>query len=52
MSVGLGLGLAFMHCLSITFCVFFWFSLDCFVLVSFVFVVLDFVCSALCPEIG
>ena len=42
--MNLGLGLAF--------CVYFWFSLDYFVLVLFAFVVLDLVSSVLWQEIG
>jgi len=52
MSVGLGLDLVFCaFCLGMAFCVF-WFSLDCFVLVSFAFVVLALVSSVLHQEIG
>ena len=46
MSVGVGLGLFFVHllfCLALSCCVFFCFSLDYFVLVLFAFVVLDLV---------
>jgi len=39
MSVGLGL-LVFVHLFRLAFCVFFWFSLDCFVFVLVAFVVL------------
>jgi len=43
----LGLVLVLCICLGLTFCVFFWFSLDCFVLVLFAFVVLGLVYSVL-----
>ena len=47
------LGLVFVRLFRfIAFCVFFWFSLDCFVLVLFAFVVLGLVSSVLCQEIG
>jgi len=39
-------------CLGLAFCVFFWFSLDCFVFMLFVSVVLGLVSSVLCQEIG
>ena len=52
MTVGLGLDLVFCaFCLGMAFCVF-WFSLDCFVLVSLAFVVLASVSSVLRQEIG
>ena len=38
-----GLCLVFVHLFRFSICVFFWFSLDCFVLVLFAFVVLDLV---------
>jgi len=51
MRVVLGFSLVFVH-LGLEFCVFFWFSLDYFVLVLFAFVVLDLVSSVLRQEIG
>jgi len=48
--MSVGLGLVFVHLFR--FCVFFWFSLDYFVLVLFAFIVLGFVSSVLCQEIG
>jgi len=47
MSAGLVLGLVLCVCLGLAFCVLFWFSLDYFVLVLFVFAVLGLV--FLCP---
>jgi len=53
MSVGLGLGLVFVHLFTCSIlCVFFWFSLDYFVLVLFLFAVLGLVSSVLRQEIG
>jgi len=51
-SVQLRFKLSFCACLCLAFCVFFGFSLDYFVLVSFAFIVLDLVSSVLCQEIG
>jgi len=53
MSVSLGLGVVFVCLFRFSIlCVFFWFSLDCFVLVLFGFVVLALVSSLLCQKIG
>ena len=53
LSVGFRLRFSFVHLFRFCIlCVFFWFSLDYFVLVLFAFVVLDLVSSALCQEIG
>ena len=53
MCVGLGLVLVFIHLFRFNILsVFFWFSLDCFVLVLFAFVALGLVSSVLCREIG
>jgi len=52
-SVGLGLDLVSVHLLKFNhLCVFFWFGLDYFVLVSFALGVLGLVSSVLCREIG
>jgi len=51
--MSVGLGLVFVHLLRFSIlCAFFWFSLDCFVLVLFAFVVSGLVSSVLCQEIG
>jgi len=42
----------FCICLGLAFCVFFWFSLDYFVLVLFAFVVLSLISLVLSQEIG
>jgi len=47
MSVAFRFSFSFVHLFGLTFCVFFWFSLDCFVLVLFAFVVLGLVYSVL-----
>ena len=53
MSVGLGLRLVFVHLFKFRIsCVFFWLTLDCFVLVLLAFVVLSLVSSVLRQEIG
>jgi len=48
--MSVGLGLVFVHLFR--FCVFFWFSLDYFVLLLFAFIVLGLVSSVLRQEIG
>jgi len=52
MSVGLGLGLVFMHLFRFSILCVFWFSLDYFILLLFFFVVLGFISSVICQEIG
>jgi len=52
MSFGLDFGLVFVHLFMFDNLCIFWCSLDCFVLVLFAFVVLGFVSSVLCQEIG
>jgi len=52
MSFGLGLGLVIVRLFRFGNLCIFWFSLDYFVLALFAFVVLGFVSSVLCQEIG
>jgi len=52
LKMSVGLGLVFMHLLRFSILCVFWFSLHCFVLVLFAFVVLDLVSSVLCQKIG
>jgi len=49
--MSVGLGLVFVHLFRFSI-LFFWFSLDYFVLVLFAFIVLGLVYSVLCQEIG
>jgi len=52
LTLSVGLGLVFVHLFKFNILCVFWFSLDCFVLLLFAFVVFDLVSSVLCQEIG